>query len=50
MSFIQDHRIARKQDLANHSVVKWHKVAQTVAVIDFVRETAAKNLLRICII
>ena len=27
----------------NHSVVKWHEVAQTFAMVDYVRAMIAKN-------
>ena len=53
--FTQGHRITRKLDLCNYSVVKWHEIARTFAGVDYVMEMTRKNVsmvnmdhLRIC--
>ena len=42
-TFIQSHRVTRKLELV-HSVIKWHEVSFTFAMVDYVREMAASKL------
>ena len=43
--FTQGHRVPRKLELVNYSVVMWPKVSQTFEVVNFVRKVTAKEIL-----
>ena len=43
LTFTQGHRGYKEAELWNHSLVKWHKVAQTFTLADYVLDMTAKE-------
>ena len=43
LTFTQGHNHTRQLDLCNNSIVKWHAVANSFVMVDYVREMTAKE-------
>ena len=41
--FIQDNSIAQRINLCDHSILKWHEVTKTLAIVFNVREITGKK-------